>query len=71
MSRYFVCKADESPCTAANQVLVTEIGVDDFAQIGITPETLLTSITVGFGLVFFFAVLGFAAGAIVRLIRNM
>lgn len=71
MATYFICRADEVPCSPVNQLQVSEIGVDDFAQIGITPATLATSVTLGFGLVFFFAVLGLVAGAIVRQIRSM
>lgn len=71
MATYFICRADEVPCSPANQLQVSEIGVDDFAQIGITPATLAKSVTLGFGLVFFFAVLGLVAGAIVRQIRSM
>lgn len=71
VSRYFICKADESPCTPANQVLVTEIGVEDFAQIGITPASLAISVTLGFGLVFSFAIIGWVTGVIVRQVRSI
>ncbi|MEN5179458.1 hypothetical protein ABE501_06695 [Comamonas testosteroni] len=71
MATYFICRTDEVPCSPVNQLQVSEIGVDDFAQIGITPATLATSVTLGFGLVFCFAILGWVTGSIVRQVRSI
>lgn len=71
MANYFVCLADQLPCPDQSQVLVTEIGVEDFAAIGITPGSVGTAFTFGVGLIFAVAVIGLVAGWIVRTIRTL
>jgi len=71
MAQYFVCLADQLPCPDQSQVLLTEIGVEDFAAIGITPASVGTAFTFGFGLVFSVAVMGMAVGWAVRVIRGI
>ncbi|GEM_PF-3967086 len=71
MANYFVCLADQLPCPDQSQVLVTEIGVEDFGAIGITPASVGMAFTLGFGMVFSIAVLGLVVGWLVRVIRGM
>lgn len=71
MAQYFVCLANQLPCPDQSQVLVTEIGVEDFGAIGITPGTVGMAFTFGFGLVFSIAVLGLVVGWLVRLVRGI
>lgn len=67
---YFICTQIEAPCQPGNQVAITEITVQDFAALGITPESIATSVTLGFGVVFFFAILGFVLGSVLQMIRK-
>lgn len=71
MAHYFVCLADQLPCPDQSQVLVTEIGVEDFAAIGITPGTVGMAFTFGFGLVFSIAVMGLVVGWVLRVVRGI
>lgn len=66
----FVCTQIEAPCQPGNQIAVTEITVQDFAALGITPASISSSVALGFGLVFFLAMLGFALGVVLRLIQR-
>ena len=66
----FVCTQIEAPCQPGNQVAITEITVQDFAALGITPQSISSSVALGFGLVFFLAMLGFALGVVLRMIRS-
>ena len=66
----FVCTQIEAPCQPGNQVAVTDITVQDFAALGITPQSISSSVALGFGLVFFLAMLGFALGVVLRMIRS-
>ena len=67
----FVCTQIEVPCQPGNQVAITEITVQDFAALGITPESIATSVTLGFGIVFFLAMLGFVLGVVIKMIRSV
>lgn len=67
---YFICTQVESPCQPGNQVAITEITVQDFAALGITPESIAKSVTLGFGVVFSLAMLGFVLGVVLRMIRK-
>ena len=53
-----------------NQVAITEITVQDFAALGITPESIAKSVTLGFGIVFSLAVLGYVLGVVLAMIRK-
>ncbi|KGG88638.1 hypothetical protein [Comamonas thiooxydans] len=66
----FVCTQIEAPCQLGNQVAITEITVQDFAALGITPASIGTSVALGFGLVFFLAMLGFGLGVVLQMIRR-
>lgn len=66
----FVCTQIEAPCQPGNQVAITEITVQDFAALGITPQSIAKSVTLGFGLVFFMAMLGFTIGVVIQMIRR-
>ena len=68
---YFVCTQIENPCQPGNQVAITEITVQDFAALGITPASIAKSVTLGFGVVFFLAMLGFVVGVKLQLIRKL
>ena len=67
----FVCTQIEAPCQPGNQVAITEITVQDFAALGITPESIAKSVTLGFGVVFFLAMLGFGLGVVIKMIRKI
>lgn len=67
----FVCTQIEAPCQPGNQVAITEITVQDFAALGITPESIAKSVTLGFGVVFFLAMLGFGLGVVIKMIRKV
>lgn len=67
---YFICTQIEAPCQPGNQVAVTDITVQDFAALGITPQSISSSVALGFGLVFFLAMLGFGLGVVLRMIRS-
>ena len=69
MSTFFYCKVDEQICQSANQVAITEISVDQLAQIGVSAASIAQATTLGFGMVFFAAVIGLVVGWIVRMIR--
>lgn len=66
----FVCTQIEAPCQPGNQVAITEITVQDFAALGITPQSIAKSVTLGFAVVFFLAMLGFSIGVVVQMIRR-
>lgn len=66
----FVCTQIETPCQPGNQVAITEITVQDFAALGITPTSISASVALGFGMVFFLAMLGFALGVVIQMIRR-
>lgn len=66
----FVCTQIEAPCQLGNQVAITEITVQDFAALGITPASIGTSVALGFGMVFFLAMLGFGLGVVLQMIRR-
>lgn len=66
---YFVCLANETPCQPANQLAVTEVTVNDLAQLGITPESVMTAVGSGFGLVLALALMGYVLGLVLRVIR--
>lgn len=67
---YFICTQIEAPCQPGNQVAVTEVTVQDLAALGITPTSIASSVALGFGLVFFLAMLGFGLGVVVQMIRR-
>ena len=67
---YFICTQVESPCQPGNQVAITEITVQDFAALGITPESIAKSVTLGFGIVFSLAMLGYVLGVVIAMIRK-
>lgn len=69
MAHVFLCSASESPCQLANQVLLSDVTVEQLADMGISASTLAQATTLGFGIVFSIAVLGLVVGWIVRLIR--
>lgn len=71
MSAYFICMQPEIPCQAVHQVAVTEVTLQDLAALGITPGSVSASVGIGFGLVFALAMLGFAPGVVIRLIRRL
>ena len=66
----FVCTQIEAPCQLGNQVAITEITVQDFAALGITPASIGTSVALGFGMVFVLAMLGFGLGVVIQMIRR-
>lgn len=66
----FVCTQIEAPCQPGNQVAVTDVTVQDFAALGITPASIGTAVALGFGMVFFLAMLGFVLGVVVQMIRR-
>lgn len=69
---YFVCtQPGEMPCAPGHQVAVTEVTVQDLAALGVTPQSLSTAVGLGFAVVFFLAMLGFAPGVVIRLIRRL
>lgn len=69
---YFVCtQPAEMPCQPGHQVAVTEVTVQDLAALGVTPQSLSTAVGLGFAVVFFLAMLGFAPGVVIRLIRRL
>lgn len=67
---YFICTQIEVPCQPGNQVAVTEITVQDLAALGITSTSITSSVALGFGLVFFLAMLGFVLGVVIQMIRR-
>lgn len=71
MATYIVCTADSLPCPAADQVLLSEIGVDDFAAIGVTPASMAYAISFGFAFVLVAAALGIGIGAAIKSIRKL
>ncbi|MBF5006640.1 hypothetical protein [Diaphorobacter caeni] len=71
MAQVFICQVSESPCQLVNQVLLTDVTVEQLAEMGISAASLAQATTLGFGLVFFLAVAGLVAGWIVRLIRTI
>ena len=68
---YFICAQLENPCQPGNQVAVTEVTLQDFAALGITPQSISTSVALGFGLVFSLAMLGYVLGVVLRLLRSL
>ncbi|MEQ6436726.1 hypothetical protein V8Z74_17110 [Comamonas sp. w2-DMI] len=68
---YFVCTQIENPCQPGNQVAVTEITVQDLAALGITPQSIGMSVTLGFGLVFSLVMTGYVLGLVLRFIRKL
>lgn len=71
MSGYFVCVQPETPCQPAHQVAVTDATLQDLAALGITPGSVSAAVGIGFALVFSMAMLGFALGMLLRLIRRI
>ena len=67
---FFICTQIEAPCQPGNQVAITEITVQDFAALGITPQSIAKSVTLGFGIVFSLAVVGYVLGVVLRMIRQ-
>lgn len=67
---YFICTQIEAPCQPGNQVAVTEVTLQDLAALGITPTSIVSSVALGFGLVFFLAMLGFVLGVVIQMIRR-
>lgn len=68
---YFVCSQIEAPCQPQNQIAITELTLQDIAAIGVTPQSIGSSVTLGFALVFGLAMLGYALGIVIRLIRTI
>lgn len=66
----FVCTQIEAPCQPGNQVAITEITVQDFAALGITPQSIAKSVTLGFGIVLSLAMLGYVLGVVLAMIRK-
>lgn len=66
----FFCAQIEAPCQPVNQVAVTDVTVQDFAALGITPASISASVALGFGMVFCLAMLGFGLGVVLQMIRR-
>ena len=66
----FTCSIQQTPCPDANQVVVVSPTLEEFAQLGITPESTASAFGTGFALVFFFAVLGLAISAAIKAIKS-
>lgn len=66
-----VCQKEQFPCPVQYQAHASAATVDDFAQLGITAESISIAIVFGFGVVFFFAMLGFSAGKAIEIIRKL
>ena len=66
----FTCSIEQTPCPDANQVVVVSPTIEEFAQLGITPQSTATAFGVGFGLVFFFACLGLAISTAIKTINK-
>lgn len=71
MAQVFVCSVSESPCQFANQVALTDVTVEQLAEMGISGASLTQATTLGFGIVFALAVLGLVCGWIVKAIRSI
>lgn len=71
MSYYVICTSQQEPCPADYQIAVTELGVEHFASIGITPHSIGYSVAFGFVIILAPFAIALAAGAIVRMIRSM
>ena len=71
MSYYVYCAVDTQPCPDANQMIAAEPTLTDYAALGITGSSLSTAVTLGFGIVFSFAILGLVVGSIIKLIKHI
>lgn len=65
----FICTTSENPCPSTNQVLAVAPTLEEFAQLGITPEATASAFGTGFALVFFFACIGLAISTAVKTIK--
>jgi len=69
---YFVyCAVDAQPCPPENQMIAAEPSLVDYAALGLTGNSVASAVGLGFGIIFTFAILGFTAGAIIKMIRNL
>ena len=66
-----VCTVAEFPCQAVHQIEVTEVTLQDLAAIGITPQSVSLSVGMGFALVLSLAMLGYALGVVLRMVRKL
>ena len=69
---YFVtCNVNASPCPVDQQGLVDFLSLLDLSQLGITTESILKTISWGFGFVFASFILGWTVSLAVGLIRKL
>ena len=65
------CQTDASPCPLDMQQKIMTLTTEHFQALGITTQTIGTAITIGFGIIMFFASFGMAAGMVKKMIDRL
>lgn len=65
------CSQPVTPCPAEMQVYITQFTVEHFAELGITPETLLAAYSIGMGLALLPSISGYVLKTALALIRQL
>lgn len=67
----FTCTVPYTPCPEQNQVVTVAPTLEEFAQLGITPQSTANAFGMGFALVFFFACIGMAISAAINTLKKV
>lgn len=70
MTYLIQCQVADSPCPPGSQVVLQQLDLEQLAQLGFSASSIVTSISFGFGVVFFAAVIGIAVRAVIATIRQ-
>lgn len=65
------CAVEVFPCPVENQAQVIEPTIQDFAEIGVTPESMASAIGFGFAFVLVLAFIPMVAGWIIKMINKL
>lgn len=65
-----VCTVNEDPCPTSSQVWIDIASTIDYSLLGITPAAILKAMAFGMGFILLCWSIGFAAGAVVKILNK-